>query len=394
MNILEKLGFTKKGNGINQPGTTQSGNVCPSSPLADNTPRKEGEKRIYNLIILDESGSMSRIREQALSGANETIQSIKTTQQENPDDNQMLSFVTFDSRSGADDVRSIIGCVPVEKVRELKLKDYQPTGTTPLYDAMGLSIENMRGNVKEGDNVLVTVITDGLENSSKIYSGPMIKEMVDGLRSQGWMFTYIGANQDSEEQAKGLGINASMDFQTTDEGTRMMYAKMNSGNRAFYMKSRAYRSGKMGMAECMDDSDFFSEKASAMRVTPDHIESLERGEIFVFGSNLEGQHAGGAARTAVERFGAIWGQGVGLQGQSYAIPTMQGGVETIRPYVNDFIRFASCHPEMKFLVTRIGCGIAGFSDEEIAPLFAGAMGLPNVYLPASFWKVINYKFKM
>lgn len=87
------------------------------------------------------------------------------------------------------------------------------------------------------------------------------------------------------------------------------------------------------------------------------------------------------------------GQGVGLQGQSYAIPTMQGGVETIRPYVDEFIQFADCHPEMTFLVTRIGCGIAGFSDEEIAPLFARALALPNVYLPASFWKVLNYKYR-
>ena len=95
-------------------------------------------------------------------------------------------------------------------------------------------------------------------------------------------------------------------------------------------------------------------------------------------------HGGGAARVAVQRFGAVMGQGVGLQGQSYAIPTMQGGVETIKPYVNEFIEFAKAHPELFFYVTRIGCGIAGFRDEEIAPLFAGAINLENVCLPESF----------
>ena len=121
------------------------------------------------------------------------------------------------------------------------------------------------------------------------------------------------------------------------------------------------------------------------RITPDNITTLKGNEIFVFGSNLAGMHAGGAARIAVEKFGAVMGQGVGLQGQSYAIPTMQGGVETIKPYVDEFIKFADCHPEMIFLVTRIGCGIAGFRDEEIASLFVRAISLPNVHLPLSFW---------
>lgn len=122
--------------------------------------------------------------------------------------------------------------------------------------------------------------------------------------------------------------------------------------------------------------------------TPEKIVSLKSNEIFVFGSNLRGQHAGGAARAAVEHFGAIWGQGVGLQGQSYAIPTMQGDVETIRPYVDEFIRFAKGEPGKKFLVTRIGCGIAGFSAEEIAPLFKESLDLDNVILPKDFVQIL------
>ena len=120
------------------------------------------------------------------------------------------------------------------------------------------------------------------------------------------------------------------------------------------------------------------------KFTPEMITRLVENEIFVFGSNLQGMHAGGAARIAHQHFGAIWGQGTGLQGSSYAIPTMQGGVETIAPYVDEFIVFAHEHPHMQFLVTRIGCGIAGFTDEEIAPLFTGAYHLDNVTLPRQF----------
>ena len=103
--------------------------------------------------------------------------------------------------------------------------------------------------------------------------------------------------------------------------------------------------------------------------TPENITVLAADEIFVFGSNLGGNHGGGAALVAWKKFGAIYGQGVGLQGQSYGIPTMHGGVETIAPYVDEFIEFAEAHPEYFFYVTRVGCGIAGFTDREIAPLF-------------------------
>ncbi len=125
-----------------------------------------------------------------------------------------------------------------------------------------------------------------------------------------------------------------------------------------------------------------------MKFTPEHITKLGEDDIFVFGSNLAGRHAGGAARIAREKFGAIEGQGVGLQGQTYAIPTMQGGVETIKPYVDEFIRFARNCDQNTFYVTRIGCGIAGFRDEEIAPLFRDALTLYNVRLPESFVRIL------
>ena len=155
------------------------------------------------------------------------------------------------------------------------------------------------------------------------------------------------------------------------------------------------------MAECMcceesadNSNNIFNDKNNMEdmkkgRITPRWIDSLKENEIFVFGSNLAGMHGGGAARIARLHFGAVMGKGVGLQGQSYAIPTMQGGVETIRPYVNDFLDFAKHHPEMQFLVTPIGCGIAGFEAEDIAPLFEKAKQIKNISLPESFWEVIE-----
>lgn len=128
--------------------------------------------------------------------------------------------------------------------------------------------------------------------------------------------------------------------------------------------------------------------------TPENVTELGQDDVFVFGSNLQGMHGGGAARVAYKKFGAVMGQGVGFQGQSYAIPTMQGGVDTIKPYVDQFIDFARECDQNTFWVTRIGCGIAGFTDEEIAPLFDEAYDLYNVRLPKSFSDIIERNRKL
>lgn len=125
------------------------------------------------------------------------------------------------------------------------------------------------------------------------------------------------------------------------------------------------------------------------RVSPDWIKVLEDNQVYVFGSNLAGAHGGGAARYAYEHFEAEWGVGVGPTGRCYAIPTMQGGVDTIRPYVEQFIEYARQNTAIVFLVTKIGCGIAGFTCREIAPLFKSALGMENVALPKEFIEILT-----
>ncbi|GHT21692.1 hypothetical protein FACS189430_02160 [Bacteroidia bacterium] len=128
------------------------------------------------------------------------------------------------------------------------------------------------------------------------------------------------------------------------------------------------------------------------RTSSKHITALADNEIFVFGSNRAGEHRGGAARQAHKYFGAVWGQGIGLHGQSYAIPTMGGDIQQ---YVDDFIAFAKAHPDLRFLVTEIGCGIAGYSYKDITPFFRDAVNVENIHLPERFWRELNRlkKFK-
>lgn len=350
------------------------------------TDMTEEKKTIHNLIILDESGSMSSIYEQALSGANETINAIRVSAKENPNLDQRLTFVTFDSGYNRPDVRFIIDDMPIDEVKDLTKDDYRPSGCTPLYDAMGLSITRQVGKVKDGENAIVTIITDGYENSSHEFSGTAVKKLVEGLREKGWIFTYIGANQNSVEVSRELGIRHAMDFQQDADGTAMMFRKMRSSHMSMFKAMASY--------QCIDDDfDVFRDKSVGTRVTPENIDTLAPGEVFVFGSNLAGQHGAGAAKTAVEKFGAVMGQGVGMQGQSYAIPTMFRHAREMRPYVEEFIKYAEMHPELKFYVTKLGCGIAGFRPREVAPLFAGVLALDNVYLPREFWDIILYRYK-
>lgn len=180
-------------------------------------------------------------------------------------------------------------------------------------------------------------------------------------------------------------------FVTNKYGLPTIYEKFME-DECSYSMARPSVGAKMPRPSVGANRDFIfrdMDKKKKGRVTPEWIDDLQENQVFVFGSNLAGMHGGGAARIARLRFGAVMGNGVGMQGRSYAIPTMQGGTETIRPYVNDFIAYAKEHPELTFLVTPIGCGIAGFEPEDIAPLFELASNVENIWLPKSFWEVLE-----
>lgn len=189
-------------------------------------------KNVYNLIILDESGSMHSIYMPALSGVNETLQTIRTANKEHKDQRHFVSLVTFNTES----YNVIYKTALAEKTSDITNKQYCPNGGTPLYDAMAKSINDLRSVVSESDMVLVTIITDGYENASREYNGKAIKVLVENMKNIGWVFTYIGANQDVEAVASSLSINNHLHFDADLEGTREMFAKESKSRKSFFSR--------------------------------------------------------------------------------------------------------------------------------------------------------------
>lgn len=177
--------------------------------------------KVFNLIILDESGSMSCIERQALNGLNETLQTIRRAQDKFPDQEQLVSIFPFESGN----IRLLRDKVSIKEVNDLRPDEYNPGACTPLYDAIGFGINSIRKAVTDDDSVLVTIITDGEENSSEEYSGKAIATIIDELKKKGWMFTYIGANQDAVSVAMTINITNAMNFVQDDAGTKAMFEK-------------------------------------------------------------------------------------------------------------------------------------------------------------------------
>jgi len=203
------------------------------------------EQKIFNLIVLDASGSMYSIRNEAVAGVVETIQTIRTSQEENANQEHLLSLVVFNGQY----ITIVFDRMPITKVPDLNEKDYQPTDNTPLYDAMGYSITNLQRYIDEDDNVLVTIITDGYENASREWNHQRIYQLVEDLKKKNWLFTYIGANQDALEVAKGMGIDHSMNYISDAEGTKAMFRKELRSRKSFYDKLARGISLKQAMAE-------------------------------------------------------------------------------------------------------------------------------------------------
>ena len=210
-------------------------------------------KRIIKLIILDASGSMESIYNQALSGVNETIQTIRIGQEDHPEFQQFLTMASFNS--GKNYLKVKYSKTPIGEVKELTQEDYVACGCTALYDAMGEMISELKRNVTIEDRVLVTVITDGYENASQHWSGPQIKSLVEELRHEGWTFTYIGANQDVEAVAGSMGIRNTLAFKETEEGTKAMF-EIDRLSRLLHMKGISEKLIKGCM--CLEeDTDYF-----------------------------------------------------------------------------------------------------------------------------------------
>ena len=179
-------------------------------------------KRVFNLIIVDESGSMSIIRKQAFAGMNETLQTVRQMQSKFPDQEQHVTLITFDS----DHTKIHYDNTPASQTKDLAWKAYNPSAATPLYDAIGKGISKVNAQIEDGDNVLVTIITDGEENSSEEWTLKMVRTMIEKLKKQHWTFTLIGTDAlDVEGMAHSFAIEEHMEFQQTEAGTRAMFAR-------------------------------------------------------------------------------------------------------------------------------------------------------------------------
>lgn len=336
--------------------------------------------KVHNLIIVDASGSMQDIYNEALAGINETIKTIKSVQKEDKTIEQSITLLSF--ADGGEALQYVYINKAAKEARYITREDYQLRGCTALYDAIGESVSSLRVHVKKEDKVLVTIITDGLENNSCVWNSYKIKKLLNELRQQGWVFTYIGANQDVNIEADKIGINNSLHFEVTVSGTIKMFEKEG--------RSRQRWNERVRCQENDIDLDYFKEeeikKYPADRITPERIDRLAPNEIFVFGSNYQGKHDGGAAKAALMKFGAIYGEGIGPQGQSLAIPTTGCSPDRTREIVNQFIHYAVNNPQNKFLVTAIGCGHGGWSVHDMAMNFRNAVNIGNICLPEIFWK--------
>ena len=379
-------------------GTVNIEKDCTTSEEESNLDSKEdkmndNKARIYNLIIVDESCSMSHLRESTLSGINETISTIHSAQEEfAATQKHTLTLVTFDSGSNRPDVRTMIDNQPISEVKEFK--DYMPNGCTPLYDAMGQSLTHLHDRIKDDKDAtaVVTVLTDGLENASREWDAAGLRRLIEQLKSEGWSFAYMGSAHNVKEVTDLLSIENVVEFSHNNLGAGSTWGRERSSRRAYYEKmNRMYEEERsMSREEMLERKRQYAKEYYGPRVSNDRVDHLEENEIFVFGSNASGYHGGGAAAYAMRKFGAVWGQGEGLQGQSYAIPTMEGIAE-MSEAIKRFTSFAAEHSELRFLVTRVGCGVAGYSASQIAPLFKECIPLENVALPSDFWDVLGLK---
>ena len=193
----------------------------------------ETKHKVFNLIILDESGSMKSIKTTIINGFNEVVQTVKGVALQYPEQEHLITFITFNGLSTKTHLENV-------DVNDLNLIDdskYNPDSMTPLYDAMGNSITHLRKvtDTITDYNVLVTILTDGEENASKEYNGITIKKIIEELKLKNWTFTYIGANHDVENFALSISITNTMKFSTDEKDMKRMFDREKS-SRILYSK--------------------------------------------------------------------------------------------------------------------------------------------------------------
>jgi len=197
------------------------------------------KKKVFNLIILDASGSMCSIEKATVSGLNETIQSIKHAQTEHPEQEHFVTLMSFNSNGQV----YHLDRKPANDIELFDGKDYDPNSCTPLYDAIGSGIALLRRFVEDDDQALVTIITDGLENASHEYDYKAVTALMDKMKSRGWMIIYIGANQDAIKTAHDLHIDNGLEYDATPEGVKAMMDLECKSRQRFYNR----------IAKCADE---------------------------------------------------------------------------------------------------------------------------------------------
>ncbi|HEV7346876.1 vWA domain-containing protein [Telluribacter sp.] len=205
---------------------------------------------IYNLIILDESGSMQSVKTVTLNGFNETVQTIRAAQRQFPEQQHFVTLVTFNGTG----IKTLLDKQPVEELSELTAESYLPNASTPLYDAIGKSLMRLEFQTEQEKeySVLVSILTDGEENSSREFKGTNIKAMIQRLKEKDWAFTYMGANHAVEQVAKSMDIDSFTQFESNEEDMKGLFKKESLGRMSFYNKIYQGQSSKDAMKDFWD----------------------------------------------------------------------------------------------------------------------------------------------
>ena len=360
--------------------------------------------KVYNVIIMDRSGSMWDIQRPAIQGYNEVLGGIKAAKKQFAEtQEQFITLVLFDSAS----IDEVYWNADPDKAEILTPETYVPGACTPLYDAMGRTLTKLEKELKGKENysVVVTIITDGYENSSTEYNLAAIRALIDHLKAEGWSFAYMGTDHDVNGVTVSLSITNVVKFEKTEEETRMTFEKERRARERYSRKMAMYDMAcpeasweEKKLYQSRISSEYYDEEADlnpryADRVTPAKVKRLAPNEVFVFGSNDQGRHDGGAAWVAVQKFGAQIGVAEGMQGQSYAIPTVGDyiGPHEIAHAFQRFVAYAQAHPDKIFLLTAIGCGHGGYEPEFISQYLEAGINVPNIHYPLVFWQAFEHR---